>query len=181
MVVTADAEQEIAPERLARIRGGDPAAWDELYREHEAALYGWIFHRANKDRALADDVFHDAFLRAVERIAQWDPARGTFAAWVCGIARNELRQRQRAAARPLPPAPTTEAPRDPKADLHRAVNLALSSLSPRHQRVLVLKYQEGRSLEEIAALLATTPAAVGSLLHRARAAFREVYPREDEA
>ncbi|MBL4846797.1 MAG: hypothetical protein JKY65_14840 [Planctomycetes bacterium] len=38
-----------------------------------------------------------------------------------------------------------------------------------------MKYQEGWSLDEIAREFETTSAAIGSLLHRARAAFRRAY------
>lgn len=175
-------EQDEAEELLTRARRRDPAAWDALYRAHEAALYSWIHHRAGGDRALADDVFHEVFLRAVERIAQFDPARGRFGAWLTGIARNELRQRLRARRDQVgavvldPPAPEPGS----EGDLHRLVNLTFTALPVRYQRALALKYQEGRTLEEIARDLDTTPAAVGSLLHRARAAFRAMWERGGE-
>ena len=62
-------------------------------------------------------------------------------------------------------------------DLKEAVNLAFSALSARQQQALALKYTEGASLEAIARALDSTPGAVGSLLHRARAAFRQAYDR----
>ena len=52
-----------------------------------------------------------------------------------------------------------------------------SALSARQQQALALKYTEGASLEAIARALDSTPGAVGSLLHRARAAFRQAYDR----
>ncbi|MEZ6184283.1 MAG: RNA polymerase sigma factor [Planctomycetota bacterium] len=165
-------------EALARrARDGDSAAWAALYRAHEDAIYGFLYHRLDRDRALTDDVFHDTFLRAVERIAQFDCERGAFGAWLLGIARNELRQRLRTRARrPTEPLGERDVPVEPtRGGVGEGVNLAFSALSPRHQTALAMKYHQGQSLEAIAAALDTTPAAVGSLLHRARAAFRAAY------
>ena len=171
-----------APEQselALRARAGDADAWEALYRAHEPALYTFVYHRVGRDRTLADDVFHDSFLKAVERIASFDPQRGAFGAWLTGIARNELRQRQRSQLKSKQVALPDEVPADEPvpADLGEGVNLAFSELSARHQRVLALKYQQGESLEAIARTLQSTPAAVGSLLHRARGAFREAYGR----
>jgi len=174
-VTEAPEQSELA----LRARAGDPEAWEALYRAHEPALYTYVYHRVQRDRALADDVFHDAFLKAVERIASFDPERGSFGAWLTGIARNELRQRVRSQLKGKRVALPDELPADEPAprDVGEGVNLAFSQLSAGHQRVLALKYQQGQSLEAIARTLESTPAAVGSLLHRARAAFRQAYGR----
>ncbi|MCA8921401.1 MAG: sigma-70 family RNA polymerase sigma factor [Planctomycetes bacterium] len=168
----------------ARAAAGSAEAWEALYLSHEAAVYGFLYHRVGRDRTLADDLFHDTFLKAVERIAQFDPERGEFCAWLIGIARNELRQRaRRVAGRARVVALDAEVPAELAAedpaprDLKEAVNLAFSALSARQQQALALKYTEGASLEAIARALDSTPGAVGSLLHRARAAFRQAYDR----
>ena len=94
-VVTPNVRED--RELVDALRRREKAAWDELYRRHESSLYTYVYHRAGGDRALADDVFQETLLRAVERIEQFDPARGEPGAWLAGIALNERRQRQRTA------------------------------------------------------------------------------------
>jgi RNA polymerase sigma-70 factor, ECF subfamily len=170
-------ELDTSLDLLGLARRGDPQAWAALYREHEAAVYGFVFRRLAGDRTQADDAFHDTFLKAVERVSQFDPARGTFGAWLTGIARNEVRRRQRSQRSQPGPLPE-QVPAQPEGvvgEVHDLVNLAFTALPARYQRALALKYHDGRSLEQVAVELGTTPGAVGSLLHRARAAFRDVY------
>ncbi len=169
---------------VVRARRGDPLAWGELYGRWELAIYNFVLHRVGRDRAVADDVFQETFCRAVERLDQFDPERGDFGAWLHGVARNEVRQHHRRAKR-RPGASATAAAEEPSgatgSDVERRlalgelVNLAASRLSSEHQRVLAWKYQDGLSLEEIAGRLDSSGAAVGSLLYRARSAFREAF------
>jgi len=163
---------------LEALREGQAAAWEEIYRRHETSLYSCLVHRARGDRSLADDVFQDTLLRAVERIGQFDPSKGSLGAWLSAIARNELNQRLRRQGRLDPRRALRPKPTKDEA-LREHVNLSVTRLPWRQQRVLRLKYQEGWSLQEIADELQTSAAAVGSLLHRARAAFREAYAALD--
>ena len=73
------------------VRAGDEAAWKTLYQESFAALYAYVLWRFAGLRDAADEVVQDAWLTAVRRIGRFDPARGCFADWLCGIAANLLR------------------------------------------------------------------------------------------
>ena len=73
------------------VRAGDEAAWKTLYQESFAALYAYVLWRCAGLRDAADEVVQDAWLTAVRRIGRFDPARGCFADWLCGIAANLLR------------------------------------------------------------------------------------------
>ena len=55
------------------------------------------------------------------------------------------------------------------------IGSALASLSEAHRSVLRLKYDEGRSVQEIAQTLGRSEKAVESLLTRAREAFRDQF------
>jgi len=57
------------------------------------------------------------------------------------------------------------------------VALALDRLEPRHAEVLRRKYVAGETLEAIARALGLRAATVGTLLHRGKERFREVYER----
>ena len=103
-----------------------------------------------------------------------DPLR----AWLFGIARRKvadtLRRREREHRALPPPAPTPPIETGALTD-ESCARLAdiLAGLEDDQREVLLLKYVDGLSLNEIAVILGRTPAAVGSLLYRARAAARE--------
>jgi RNA polymerase sigma-70 factor (ECF subfamily) len=72
-------------------------------------------------------------------------------------------------------AAVPELPNDVDGDVERRdeVTRALGALSPLHRQVLVLKYLDERSVEEIAAELGRSRVQVQSLLQRARVGLRE--------
>ena len=81
--------------QLAR---GNLACFDELYRRYERRLFGFILTQL-KDRAEAEDVFHEAFMAVLRK-----PRPGemdNFRAWIFQVARhlclNRVRNRHRAA------------------------------------------------------------------------------------
>jgi RNA polymerase sigma-70 factor (ECF subfamily) len=80
---------------VARARHGDLDAWSRLYTEtfdvvlkHVCCLVG--------DAALAEDLVHDAYARAMGNIGQYD-GRAPFVAWLRGIALNVVRMHWRRA------------------------------------------------------------------------------------
>jgi len=71
---------------LGRFVQGDQAAFERLFRQFEADVYGWIV-RIVRDRSAADDVLVEAFWRAYRGRAQFDATR-SFGAWMRRIATN---------------------------------------------------------------------------------------------
>lgn len=65
---------------------------------------------------------------------------------------------------------------DPIGDLdtHRLLERALSKLRPQHAAALVLRYQDGRTTEEIAERLGIAPSSVDKFLTRGKAQMRKV-------
>jgi RNA polymerase sigma-70 factor, ECF subfamily len=81
----ADAVCDEARE-LQLARSGDEAAFTALYRRHRAAVYrfAWLI---SGSEAHAADVTQDVFLELLDGKSGYDPARGSLAAYLCGIAR----------------------------------------------------------------------------------------------
>ncbi len=188
-------------ERVWRERGlrdavlvGDETAWRTLYQESFAGLYAYVLWRCAGLRDTADDIVQDTWMTAVLRIRRFDPARGGFASWLCGIAANLLRnhfRRERTSGRLRDPARQDSGRlrdsarqdsgrlRDPARQLAERVAHALAALPERYETVLRAKYLDGRPVADIAASGNETPKAVESLLTRARQAFRDAYGTED--
>ena len=167
------------------VLAGDADAWRRWYDAHFDRLANYVRWRCAGLRDLADDVIQETWLVAVRRLGSFDPDRGAFFDWLCGIASNAARTatrtrcRRKARDRPLAaddrPAPDTIGTQD-KAG---RVAAALAALPDHYEAVLRAKYLDRLSVDEIAAARGDSPKAVESLLSRARQAFRETYEKAD--
>jgi RNA polymerase sigma-70 factor (ECF subfamily) len=177
-------------ERAVRdaVLAGDGAAWRAWYDEHFPRLAAYVAWRCGGLRELTDDVLQETWLTAVRRLQAFDPARGPFFAWLCGIASNVARSRVRARRRyrdrsrsldgiPDPPAGV---PDPTAAEKAARVAAALAALPDHYEAVLRAKYLDRYTVDEIAAARGVSPAATESLLSRARQAFREMYEKTHE-
>ncbi len=128
-----------------------------------------------------DEIVQETWLTAVRNIRRFQPTRGGFADWLCGLAanivRHTLRQRQRRWKREQAKRAIGTGSACEDRERQDRVAAALGSLPERQEAVLRAKYVDGLSVAEIAAMGSESPKAVESLLSRARQAFRELYDR----
>jgi len=91
------------PALVARVLQGDTAAFEELLKPHEAALFT-LACRMLGDREEARDALQSALLRAYQHLAQFNPAHRFFS-WMYRIVMNEClnRRRDRVPEDELPP------------------------------------------------------------------------------
>jgi RNA polymerase sigma-70 factor, ECF subfamily len=168
---------------VARTRGGDLAAFEELVEHYRLDVYRVAARIVGPDEA--DDVAQDAFLRAFHKL---DTFRGdSFRSWLLRITHNRALNVM-ARRRPEPVDPVEhqqqlegdEEPRqDPARSLEhseRRARLAskLEQLRPAHRSVLVLRDLEGFSYEEIAEVTDSPLGSVKGRLHRAREELIEI-------
>ena len=162
-----------------RVRGGDTAAFDALYRRYFARIYRFLDRRLN-NRADVEETVQEVFINLFSSL---DGFRGEapFAAWVFGLTRRTLAnrfKRKRAATVPLP-ADDAELLEDgvPATDPHLAYEFnerlqrlqrGVDELSTDQWELFRLRHLENRSIEEIAQQLAKSEDAVKSHLYRAR-------------
>ena len=168
------------------VLAGDAGAWRRWYDAHFDRLAAYARWRCGGLRDLADDVLQETWLVAVRRLGRFDPAKGTFFDWLCGIASNAARNavrarcRQKARTRPLAPGDDRPTPDTSEAtDKAERVAAALAALPDHYEAVLRAKYLDRQTVDEIAAGRGESAKAVESLLGRARQAFREAYDSDD--
>lgn len=175
-------EREAALRR--RLLSGDESAWAELYADHFDSLWVSVARRIGPDRGRIEDAVQEAWLVAVRRIGTFAPSRGSFRAWLHGIAANVVRNHVRLRSRGERTTRSTlddagvlaDAPHDAGgAESRELMEASWASLPERYRAVLREKYIDELSVEEIARRRDQTPKAVESLLGRARIAFRETY------
>ncbi len=176
---------------IARIAGGERGALDPLVRRHWACLFRYA-RRVSGDASVAEDALQDAFLGVLEHAATFR-AEGSVRAWLFALTRNALRRRYRRRMNEpthhdsLEDLDTLGADAGFGTDLgfltaledRDSILRALALLSDDDRETLALIDAEGLSIEEGAAALGLSVAAVKSRLHRARLRFMAAM-RDDE-
>lgn len=121
---------------------------------------------------LADDLAQDVFVRVVQSAGGYEP-RERERAWLFRIARNAaIDHRRRTAVRPQPAGEAREPTTAPVQALRSALVEALARLPDGEREAFLLAELGGLSYAEIAVALDLTPAAVRSVLYRARLSLR---------
>ena len=160
-------------ELLARAAAGEAAAVRELLDTVGPVVYGYVYARVGGNEAVAEDVVQETFLEAV-RSASTFRGEAAVSTWMCTIARRRLarhfeHERREEVVRTGLTLVPTEGPSFEERD---EVVRALGRLTPLHRQVLVMKYLDERTVEEIAGDLGRTAVQVQSLLQRAREGLR---------
>ncbi len=165
-------------ELVRRTAAGDVEAFGSLYRRKRPDVFRFALHMTG-DEAVAEDVVQDAFMTVMQDAGRFDPGRGAVTPWLCGIAKNHLRQRL-ARDRRLEPLAHDEEPAtgaaeaDALGELIRAEKVeclrrAVLSLPLRYREVVVLCDLQELSYLEAADALTCAVGTVRSRLHRGRA------------
>jgi RNA polymerase sigma-70 factor (ECF subfamily) len=172
---------------ITALKGRDRFAWSAAVDRHLREVYGFVFHLVGGDRAVAEDLNQETWLKALDGIDQCDATRGSFRNWLFGIARKRvaLHYRRRAVAgnptslsdqfgETAELGDNSVLPKDVLEQVERAsvVRAAILLLPDDRREVLLSKYVEGLSVETIAIRLGRTAKAVESLLSRAREQMR---------
>jgi RNA polymerase sigma-70 factor, ECF subfamily len=176
--------QDVQPELalLARMKQGDEAAFVQLYRRHRDAVYRLALLYTGS-AAHAADATQEAFVHFMTRPEQYDPMRGTLAAWLCGIARNIARKAMGGREDATDPDDLSddlepyEAHVDRDTPLERIlrgevaehVRRAIAALAPHYRDVLILCELSELSYAEAAQVCGIDIGTVRSRLSRARA------------
>lgn len=169
-----------AEDLVRRVRDRDPLAFQELYERYAPRVFGYLFQRLNGDAEEAEDLTADVFTRVYEKIDGFQPQGAPLSAWVFRIAHNRLidsiRRRPRQIHVTLDEAPELAAgPVFGNVEQHVAleeIKAGLIRLTPEQRQVIVLRFLEGKSLAETAAIVGRNEDAVKKLQARGLAALR---------
>ena len=170
-------------ELLALAKELDEAALSELYDRYELKIYSYVYRRTS-DQALAEDLTAQVFLKMLEAIHNEKTWHSSFSGWLYRIAHNlvidHYRARDRQKQVSLDDAPVMH---DPGNNPVNAAEIQLDSeylrsalrrLTGDQAQVVSLRFLEGYSFGEIAAMMDKTEGAVKALQHRAMATLRQL-------
>jgi len=157
--------------------------FEDVVREHQDAVYGAAL-RILGDREAALDAANQAFMKAYRSIGSYDPSR-PIKHWLLRIAVNEAitigRARTRERARQAPEAEAAAVPdrtATPETEtLDRescdGIRAAVARLPELYREVVVLRYFNELSVDEVASVLGRSSSTVGVQLLRGRQLLRK--------
>jgi len=154
---------------------GDDAAFEYLFDRYHEAIRRLLAQRMG-NASDADDLLQETFIKVYINLHRYDPAY-TFGQWVYTIARNTfvdyVRRRQDDLSideRFAAPASTAPTPEESVINLQQRSQIEhyLDRLAPRYRRLIVMRFFDDYSYEEIAARLSLPLGTVKTQIHRAR-------------
>jgi RNA polymerase sigma-70 factor (ECF subfamily) len=172
-----------SPERelLAAAAAGDPQAVRWLLDEVAPVVYGFLFARVGGGQAAAEDLLQETLLEAV-RSAHTFRGDSSASTWMCAIARRRLARHYESERRSEVARQSLRLVEEGTTDEEVAtaelverqdeVVRALGRLPALQRQVLVLKYLEGMSVQDIAGQVNRSRVQVQSLLQRGRDSLR---------
>jgi len=161
---------------VIRCQAGDGLAFEDLVAGHHRSLRGFL-HKMLGDQHNTDDVLQEVWMDVFRDLKSLkDPA--AFLPWLYRVARNRafglLRRRRTpmGSIDEVDPIVTAEEEPDFTAADAQAVHAALGQLGPEHREVLLLRFIEDMSYEEIAAVAGCNIGTVRSRIHNAKRQLR---------
>ncbi|MCO5176680.1 MAG: RNA polymerase sigma factor [Thermomicrobiales bacterium] len=152
----------------------DRLAFAPLYERYAERLFRYACARTGS-ASIAEDIVADAMLAAMNRIAQFDPNRGSFASWLFTIATNQIVDQQRRSNRhrqtierahqPSPPADDALTTLVRHQDAQR-IHEALNNLPESDRDLVLLRYWAELTSAEIGRVIGISPGNVRVRLTR---------------
>jgi RNA polymerase sigma-70 factor (ECF subfamily) len=172
-----------------RARGGDAEAFGQLVRRHQQRIHRLAVHML-RDRAEAEDVTQETFIRAYHALARFD-GRSEPYTWfyriTINLSLNTIRARKTARTSSIADDPRLDAVliekrasamADPPGDaerkeIYQALCEGIDTLSDTLRTTLILVCVDGRSHEEASAVLGAPEGTIAWRVHEARRKLRE--------
>lgn len=172
---------------VQRAIGRDAGAFGQLYDMHVDRVYRHVYHRVG-NRADAEDVTQQVFLRAWQAIDRYKKTGSPFVAWLMTISHNLVVDFYRTAkdrafveAEALADSPASSPERVAEMGFEQQrLRRAILQLSGDEQRVVVLRFMEGFEFTEIACVLNKKEGNIRVILHRALVKLRDILAKEQQ-
>jgi RNA polymerase sigma-70 factor, ECF subfamily len=167
-------------------QNGDMAAFGELFDRYFDMVFRFALVRMNGDRAQAEDIASETFVRALRRITSVTYQGRDIGAWFVTIARNLIFDHVKSSRYRLEHAtdeivehsPSTHGPEQQVLDGATTDELlrCVRKLNPDQQECITLRFLQGLSVAETAVLMDRNEGAVKALQHRAVRRLAQLLP-----
>lgn len=180
-VATSGPYADMPEATLVELAKQEPDAFGELYRRCVDRIYTYIYYRTG-NVADAEDLTARTFHQALTHLPKYTDHGVPFVAWLYRIAHNLVANHHRSHSRwkltPLEDLELIGKPADgpervaESNERRRALWSAIRRQPEERQRLLILKYAERLSNEEIGAVMGRTESAIKSLYFRTLKALK---------
>ena len=165
-------------ELMLHLRSGEVLAFDEIYYRYSKQLLGYFIRMLNFDKGLAEDALQDLFLKIAECPEKFDASR-SFKTWIFSIASNSCKNFYRHQKVVFESKEELSylgekanndeflkaASRMDAIEFRKILDEALNELSPEKKEAFILKYQEDKTIADIAFIQNCPEGSVKSRLH----------------
>lgn len=158
-----------------------------LMQRYEQKLMHYIYRISSSSKEDAEDILQDVFMKAYSSLQGFDQKK-SFSSWLYRITHNEtISHFRKKKARPSIAIDVDDLARfadelnlsdalDTRL-LQEQVRAIMNELDDKYRDVLVLKYLEGKSYDDIAAIIRKPKGTVGTLINRAKKKFTTLYEK----
>ena len=165
-------------ELMLHICEGEAMAFSEFYKRYGKRLLGYFIRMLNFDKTMAEDALQDVFMKIAECPEKFDGSR-SFKTWVFSIAsnycknvyrHNEVVTTSKAELNYIEQSHSENdfvkmAAKLDAIEFRTMLNEVLNGLPPERKEAFILKYQEDKSISEIALIQNCPEGSVKSRLH----------------
>jgi RNA polymerase sigma-70 factor, ECF subfamily len=188
MTTDVRALADLPDDELAERAKTESDAFGVLYDRHVKRIYNYVYYRIGRSQE-AEDLTERVFMQALENLPRYEFRGAPFSAWLFRIAHNLVANWHRDTGR----HPTSSVDElghwedrraDPPGDAlgteeRQELREAIGRLPADRQQLLVMKFVEERSNNDIAREMRRTEGAVKALLHRTLVALRQDLTRHE--
>lgn len=175
---------------LRELRENDGKAWAKLYEANANSIYRYAHARCSGDVHAAEEIVQQVFMTAIDKVGTFSGGEDKLTNWLFGIAKIETVRRFGRKDRILDNALSLDefdaeamiadgnagiAPEAEVGDM--LIDRTIAAIPEAQGKMLLYKYCEGLSVNDIASMTGRTVKAIESLLSRGRNSFRKHYCR----
>lgn len=167
---------------IKRIKSGNQDAFKKIYQRYSDLLFAFIMNQLDNNKEVSSDIWQETWMVAVGNISDFN-YKSTVFTWLCAIAKNKISDHYRSIKKLR--KITHEIRKHVDIDneeidivddrIHEDVLTILANLKDVYRYLLVERYFEGKSVEEISWTIGKSYKATESLLTRSREAFRKKF------
>ncbi|MDP3976108.1 MAG: RNA polymerase sigma factor [bacterium] len=165
---------------LAKSAVMDYADFENYYHQYKHKIYSYLYYRSGRNRELAEDLASEVFLKALDKFESYREHQ-SFQAWIYAIAHNHLIDFFRKNKKTVD-LEEVENLLESNADVDRPLEQRLASeqvmelldhLSDSERELVLMRYHQGLSHQELAEILDRAEGNIRVMLHRALAKMKK--------